>query len=81
MTETGCTYLGLPDDDDEILSTTVGYPCGNMEVKCVDKTGRILPIGQEGELCVRGYSVMHGYWGEPTTTSEVLEHSKWFHTG
>jgi len=81
MTETGCSYLGLPEDPDDILSSTVGFPCENIEVKCVDKTGKIVQVGTEGELCVRGYPVMKGYWGEPTSTAEVLEQSKWFHTG
>lgn len=81
MTEIGCTFFGLPEDSDELISTTVGYPSEGIEVKLVDKFGKIVPIGEEGELCVRGYSVMHGYWGEPEKTSEVLEQSRWFHTG
>jgi len=81
MTEIGCTFMGLPDDSDELISTTAGYPLENVEVKCVDREGNTVPIGEEGELLVRSYAVTHGYWGEPEKTSEVLEQSRWFHTG
>jgi fatty-acyl-CoA synthase len=81
MTELGCAYLSLPTDTDITTSTTVGYPCENLEVKLVDRYGRMVPLGDEGELCVRGYNVTHGYWGEPEKTSEVLETSRWLHTG
>lgn len=81
MTEIGCTYMGLPGDSDLLSSSTAGFPCENAEVKLVDQNGKIVPIGQEGELCVRSYGVTLGYWGEPERTSDVMEQSRWFHTG
>lgn len=81
MTEIGCTYMALKEDSDSLASTTVGFPCENTEVKLVDKKGNIVPIGAEGELCVRSYAVTLGYWGEPEKTSEAMEQSRWFHTG
>lgn len=50
-------------------------------MKLVNKLGQTVPLGSEGELCVRGYNVMEGYWGEPEETLQVLEPSGWFHTG
>lgn len=73
--------MGLPNDSDFLASSTAGFPCENTEVKLVDKNGKIVPIGEEGELCVRGYGVTLGYYGEPEKTLEVLEQSRWFHTG
>ena len=47
----------------------------------VDAEGRVVPRGQTGELCTRGYSVMLGYWDDPARTSEVLDAAGWMHTG
>jgi fatty-acyl-CoA synthase len=73
--------MGLPADSDSLASSTAGFPCENTEVKLVDKYGKIVAIGEEGELCVRSYGVNLGYWEEPEKTSEVFEQSRWFHTG
>ncbi|ODN00440.1 Acyl-CoA synthetase family member 2, mitochondrial, partial [Orchesella cincta] len=81
MTEIGAAYQSLPTDADDLTSTTVGFPGEHVEVKLVDKLGNIVPLGQEGELCVRSYSVTQGYWSEVEKTSEVLKPSRWFHTG
>lgn len=81
MTEIGSAYQSLPSDSDDLTSTTVGYPGEHVEVKLVDKFDNIVPLGKEGELCVRSYSVTQGYWGEAEKTSEVLKPSRWFHTG
>jgi fatty-acyl-CoA synthase len=50
-------------------------------VKIVDSDGRVVPRGQSGELCTRGYSVMLGYWEDKEKTSEVIEATGWMHTG
>ncbi len=41
----------------------------------------MLPRGQHGELCTRGYSVMLGYWNEPDKTAEAIDSARWMHTG
>ena len=47
----------------------------------IDAEGRILPVGEKGELCTRGYSVMLGYWDEPEKTAEAIDPAGWMHTG
>jgi fatty-acyl-CoA synthase len=60
---------------------TVGRVMPHLEVKIVDESGRIVPRGEPGELCTRGYSVMIGYWGEEDKTRDVVETSGWMHSG
>ena len=47
----------------------------------MDFEGKIVPINTPGEICIRGYSVMMGYWGEKEQTERVIEPSRWFHSG
>jgi len=62
--------------------STVGTVQPHIEVKIVDpETGAIVPTGQSGELCTRGYSVMHGYWGDVEKTWEAIDSEGWMHTG
>ncbi|WP_371135759.1 AMP-binding protein [Bradyrhizobium sp.] len=82
MTETSpVSFQSATDDPLERRVSTVGRIHPHVEVKVVDLDGRIVPRGQRGELCTRGYSVMLGYWGEPEKTAEVLDASGWMHTG
>lgn len=61
---------------------TVGQVQDHIELKVVDKdTGEILPIGQHGELCTRGYSVMLKYWENEEATNAVIDEAGWMHTG
>ena len=70
------------DDDLERGSSTVGRVHPHLEVKVVDpETGLVVPRGQPGELCTRGYSVMLGYWDEPDKTAEAIDAARWMHTG
>lgn len=50
-------------------------------MKIVDFKGNIVPVNTAGEICIRGYSVMMGYWGEEEETEDVIEPSRWFHSG
>jgi fatty-acyl-CoA synthase len=59
---------------------TVGRIHPQLEVKIVDTNGAILPVGQAGELCTRGYSVMKGYWNDPARTAEAIRDG-WMMTG
>ena len=62
--------------------STVGRVHPHVEVKVVDPdTGLVLPRGEPGELCTRGYSVMLGYWDEPEKTAEAIDAARWMHTG
>jgi fatty-acyl-CoA synthase len=82
MTETSpvSTQTRAEDSLDRRVST-VGQVHPHLEVKVVDPaTDLPVPLGEPGELCTRGYSVMIGYWDEPEKTAEVLT-SGWMHTG
>jgi fatty-acyl-CoA synthase len=82
MTETG--PLGtqtLPDDPIELRVGTVGMPLPHTEIKVIDDKGRIVPRGEPGELCTRGYCVMRGYWGDPERTAETIDDARWIRTG
>jgi fatty-acyl-CoA synthase len=62
--------------------STVGRVHPHLQIKIVDPvTGEITPRGQPGEFCTRGYSVMHGYWGDEERTREAVDRDGWMHTG
>ena len=82
MTETSpvSTQTRVDDSVDRRVST-VGRVGPHLEVKIADpSTGETLPIGEPGELCTRGYSVMLGYWENPDKTAEALVDG-WMRTG
>jgi fatty-acyl-CoA synthase len=82
MTETSpVSFQSAVDDPTERRVSTVGRIHPHLEVKIVDTEGRIVPCGQSGELCTRGYSVMLGYWGEAEKTAEAIDAARWMHTG
>jgi fatty-acyl-CoA synthase len=62
--------------------STVGLVQPHLEVKIIDpESGAIVAPGVSGELCTRGYSVMHGYWDDPARTHESIDADGWMHTG
>ena len=62
--------------------STVGKVHPHLEVTIVSpETGETVAPGQSGELCTRGYSVMHGYWGDEAKTREAIDGDGWMHTG
>lgn len=62
--------------------TTVGRTQPHLETKIVDPgTGNVLPRGEIGELCTRGYSVMLKYWNNEEKTREAIDDAGWMHTG
>lgn len=60
---------------------SIGLPIPSTEVKIIDDDGGELPIGKEGELCIRGPQVMRGYWNMPEETKKVLTEDGWLKTG
>ena len=82
MTETApVSAQSSTEDSVERRVSTVGRVHPHLEVKIVDEEGKVVPRGQLGELCVRGYSVMLGYWDEHDKTQEVIDVARWMHTG
>ena len=62
--------------------STVGQVQPHLDVKIVDpETGAVVPRGERGEFCTKGYSVMHGYWGDEAKTREAIDADGWMHTG
>ena len=59
---------------------SIGMPIPEVEITIQSETGDMLPVGDVGELCVRGGNVMLGYWNQPTETAKVL-HNHWLRTG
>lgn len=81
MTETSpVSFQSAVDDPLDKRVTTVGRVLPHLEVKIVDFDGRIVPVGETGELCTRGYSVMQGYWGDEERTLDAVREG-WMHTG
>jgi fatty-acyl-CoA synthase len=83
MTETSpISFQSMPDDDNELRVSTVGAIHPHLEAKIVDPvTRRVVPRGQPGELCIRGYSVMRGYWRNPEATRDAIDENRWMHSG
>ncbi len=82
MTETSpVSFQSGTDDPLDRRVSTVGRIQPHCEVKIVDAEGRIVPRGEPGELCTRGYSVMLGYWEDEAKTREAIDAAGWMHTG
>jgi acyl-CoA synthetase (AMP-forming)/AMP-acid ligase II len=71
LTEAGNVTLSRPGDSFEDVATTAGLPCEGIEVRIAD----------DGEVLVRGYSVMQGYLDDPVATAEAIDAGGWLHTG
>ncbi|MBI1211988.1 MAG: AMP-binding protein [Alphaproteobacteria bacterium] len=82
MTETSpVSFQSSPGDPIERRVSTVGTVQPHLEVKIVDAEGKTTPVGESGELCTRGYSVMIGYWDDAEKTKEAVDKDGWMHTG
>ena len=71
LTEAGTVTLSRPGDSFEDIATTAGVPCDGVEVRIAD----------DGEVLVRGYTVMQGYLDDPVATAEAIDDDGWLHTG
>jgi long-chain acyl-CoA synthetase len=63
------------------VKRSIGLPIANTEAKIVDETGHEVPVGEIGELWVRGPQVMQGYWNNSVETANVLKPGGWLATG
>jgi HIP---CoA ligase len=71
LTEAGTVTLSRPGDSFEDIATTAGVACDGVEMRIAD----------EGEVLVRGYTVMQGYLDDPAATAEAIDADGWLHTG
>jgi acyl-CoA synthetase (AMP-forming)/AMP-acid ligase II len=82
LTETcGIVSVCRPDDPPETISASSGRAIPGVEVRVVDDDGAEVPRGAPGEIVVRGYNVMQGYFEDPERTAETIDADGWLHTG
>lgn len=77
----GCATLCDPGDSAETVASTCGRALPGTEVRCVDEAGQSVPVGQPGEVLLRGYHVMQGYFDDEAATLEAIDAGGWLHTG
>jgi len=83
MTETaGTVCTGSPDEPEALRITRLGRPLPGLEVRIADpESGTAAATGGRGEVLVRGYSLLEGYYKDPEKTAEAIDRDGWFHTG
>jgi fatty-acyl-CoA synthase len=83
MTEAaGTVCTGSPDEPDSLRITRLGKPLPGLEVRILDpESGHDVQTGMRGEVLVRGYSVLEGYYKDPEKTAQAIDRDGWFHTG
>ena len=67
-------------DPPEVVAATSGRAIPGLEVRAVADGAAVAP-GEPGEIVVRGYTVMSGYWGNEAATAEAIDAEGWLHTG
>jgi len=78
---TGVVSICPHDADDETVATRCGIAIPGVEVRCADASGRSVATGEPGEVLVRGYNVMRGYFEDPAATAAAIDADGWLHTG
>src|SRR5690606_11144874 len=79
LTETSPVASCNPIDGTE-RNGTIGIPLPNTEMMVIDDAGNILPVGERGEICIKGPQVMKGYWHRSKESAEVMM-GEWFKSG
>uniref|UniRef100_A0A2K5JEC4 Medium-chain acyl-CoA ligase ACSF2, mitochondrial n=1 Tax=Colobus angolensis palliatus TaxID=336983 RepID=A0A2K5JEC4_COLAP len=76
------TFSNFPEDTVEQKAESVGRIMPHTEARIMNmEAGMLAELNTPGELCIRGYCVMLGYWGEPQKTEEAVDQDKWYRTG
>jgi acyl-CoA synthetase (AMP-forming)/AMP-acid ligase II len=82
LTETcGVVTISSSGDQPELIATTAGRAMPGVEVRCVNGRGAEVPAGEPGEVWVRGYNVMQGYFDDAAATAETITADGWLRTG
>jgi len=69
------------DDPVDLIANTAGRAIDGVEIRCVDEGENPVPTGEPGEIQVRGYNVMSGYFEDPAETAKAIRADGWFRTG
>jgi acyl-CoA synthetase (AMP-forming)/AMP-acid ligase II len=77
----GVVTMCRDGDDAEIIATTSGRAIPDVEVRCVNEDGVEVARGEPGEIVVRGYNVMQGYFNNDEETAKTIDKDGWMHTG
>jgi len=80
LSETSAGVTCNPTDS-EAYTGTIGLPLPNVEIKLLDERGQELPLGEAGEIAIRGPQVMQGYWQRPDETALVMTADGFFKSG
>ena len=80
LTETSPAACINPMDLED-YNGAIGLPVPSTDVCIKDEEGRMLPVGEVGELCIKGPQVMKGYWQRPDETAKSIDADGWLHTG
>lgn len=77
----GCATVCLPSDDVETVANTCGTALPGTEVRCVNEQGETVGVGEAGEVLLRGYHIMQGYFEDEKASAEAIDADGWLHTG
>ncbi|GAB2758868.1 FadD3 family acyl-CoA ligase [Nocardioides pakistanensis] len=81
LTECVVATQSRPDEDPAHIAETTGPPVPGIEVRIVDSSGQDLPVGEDGEILLRGDNVMLGYFEDEEATRAAIDADGWLHTG
>lgn len=81
LTECVVATQSRPNESPEHMATTTGPAIPGIEIRVVDKDGAELPVGENGEVLLRGRYVMVGYFEDPEATRDAIDNAGWLHTG
>jgi long-chain acyl-CoA synthetase len=81
LTETSSVATVISGSDARRKPWSVGPTVPTVELRIEDANGKEAPVGEPGEVCIRGPILMKGYWGKPEATADAIDADGWLHTG
>ncbi|WP_027930161.1 AMP-binding protein [Amycolatopsis thermoflava] len=81
LIEGSCVTMTRAEDPPKTIAATAGRPMPGVQVRIAGDDEQPLPAGERGEILVRGYGVMHGYWNAPDLTAAAINDDGWLRTG
>ena len=77
----GVASMCRPEDDFETIANTSGQAIPGVQMRCVDMDNNELAAGEKGEIVIRGYNIMAGYFNNEDATRDTIDEDGWLHTG